>query len=185
MVQIIGLTINKLKNGEVRRKADYRISSYLSLQWFQKALLHNVLRSPLCKVNGEINALIIIVFVICKILSIWSHPLKGPFISVLFLFLNVFFIFFNTCFNAITKTNDLTISPLIHRLSIFRFHKIIFFKHRNLSICISLYVDICINYCFKSLWKLKTGYEVHLIGQCWTDIFLSWVFVFSFQRSIS
>ena len=86
VVQIIGLTINKLKNGGVRRKADYQ-DFLLSLKRFLKVLLHSVLRSPHCVVNGKINASINIAFVFCKILSIWSHPLKAPLFQYYFCFI--------------------------------------------------------------------------------------------------
>ena len=67
LAQIIGLTIIELKSVSLKEKLITRISSYL----------YSVLKSPHCVVNGKINASVIIVFVTCKILSIWSHPLKA------------------------------------------------------------------------------------------------------------
>ena len=94
VVQNFGLTINKLEHCRIRTKANYR-DFLLSLQFTP-----NYCRKCHCVVKGKINASFILV--ICKILLILSHPLKGHLILAFFLFINIIFIFFNTCFGACT-----------------------------------------------------------------------------------
>ena len=96
MVQNIELTINKLEHCGIRTKANYWdfLLSFSTVT--SKALLQSVVEKCHCVVKGEISASLVLE-VICKILSILSHPFKGPFLLAFLRFINVIFFFFNTC----------------------------------------------------------------------------------------
>ena len=80
--------INKLEHRGIRTKANYLYNDFKGLTPKYCGKCH-------CVVNGKLN--ISFVLVICKMLLNWSCPLRGPFILAFFLFINVIFIFINTC----------------------------------------------------------------------------------------
>ena len=86
---------NKLEHCGIRIKANY-------LYYDFKGLTPKYCGKCHCVVKGKLN--VSFVLVICKMLLIWSHPLRGPFILVFFLFINVIFIFVNTCPDASSVT---------------------------------------------------------------------------------
>ena len=92
VVQNIGL-INC--NTGIRTKANYLYNDF-------KGLTPKCCGKCHCVVKGKLN--VSFVLVICKMLLIWSHPLRGPFILAFFLFVNVIFIFVNTCPSASSVT---------------------------------------------------------------------------------
>ena len=79
--------INKLEHCEIRTKANYLYNDF-------KGLTPSCCGKCQCVVKGKLN--VSFVLVICKMLLIWSHPLRGPFILAFFLFIKVIFIFVNT-----------------------------------------------------------------------------------------
>ena len=87
--------INKLEHCGIRTKANYLYND-------SKGLTPKYYGKCQCVVKGKLN--VSFVLVICKMLLIWSHPLRGPFILAFFLFINVIFIFVNTCPSASSVT---------------------------------------------------------------------------------
>ena len=87
--------INKLGYCGIGTKANYLYNDFKGLTPTYCGKCH-------CVVKGKLN--VSIVLVICKMLLIWSHPLRGPFILAFFLFINVIFIFVNTCPGASSVT---------------------------------------------------------------------------------
>ena len=79
--------INKLEHCGVSTKANYLYDDFKGLTPKCCGKCHCVVK---CKLNVSF------VLVICKMLLIWSHPLRGPFILAFLLFINVI-IFINTC----------------------------------------------------------------------------------------
>ena len=70
VVQNIGLTINRLEHCGIRTKANYLNNDFKSLTSKCCGKCH-------CVEKERNNASFVLV--ICKILLIWSHPLRGPF----------------------------------------------------------------------------------------------------------
>ena len=87
--------INKLEHCGIRTKANYLYNDF-------KGLTTKCCGKCQCVVKGKLNVSFVLVF--CKILLIPSHPLRGPFILAFFLFINVIFIFINTCPGASSVT---------------------------------------------------------------------------------
>ena len=87
--------INKLEHCGIRTKANYLYNDF-------KGLTPKSCRKCHCVVKGKLNVSFLLV--ICKMLLIWSHPLRGPFISAFFLFINIKFILVKTCPGASSVT---------------------------------------------------------------------------------
>ena len=87
--------INKLEHCGIRTKANYLYNDFKGLTPKYCGKCH-------CVVKGKLY--VSFVLVICKMLLIWSHPLRGPFILAFFLFIHVIFIFVNTCPSASSVT---------------------------------------------------------------------------------
>ena len=87
--------INKLEHCGIRTKANYLYNDF-------KGLTPKYCGKCRYVIKGKLN--VSFVLVICKILLIWSHPLRGPFILAFFRFINDIFIFVNTCPSASSVT---------------------------------------------------------------------------------
>ena len=87
--------INKLEHCGIRTKANYLYNDFKGFTPKSCGKYH-------CVVKGKLN--ISFVLVICKMLLIWLHLLRGPFILAFFLFINVIFICVNTCPGASSVT---------------------------------------------------------------------------------
>ena len=100
--------INKIENSGIRTKANYIYNDF-------KGLTPKCCGKCCYVVKGKLN--VSFVLVICKMLLIWSFPLRGPFILAFFLFINVIFIFVNTSPGVSSVTQKgLTLSPVISML---------------------------------------------------------------------
>ena len=80
--------INKLEHCGIRTKGIYLYNDF-------KGLTPKCCGKCHCVVKGKVN--VSFVSVICKMLLIWSYPLRDAFILAFFLFINVIFIFVYTC----------------------------------------------------------------------------------------